>query len=175
MSNTAIGPSSIGSNQDFQISIAAQPISTRDRNLALATIVVLAIMDAIITPFATVHLPRVDPFIPVLQTVMCVIDLLTAALLFAQYSIQPLRAIIPVAGGYVFSGLFAFIQTLAFPGAYSPTGVIGDDQRQTPVAPALNSYFRFGLASSQRRDRRWWCTMSWSHQLPNRAYVRFWH
>jgi len=37
-----------------------------------------------------------------------------------------LRAIIPVASGYVFSGLFAFIQTLAFPGAYSPTGVIGD-------------------------------------------------
>src|SRR3974377_1908471 len=69
---------------------------------------------------ANVHLPRVDPFIPVLQTV------LTAALLFAQYSIQPLRAIIPVASGYILTGLFAFIQTLAFPGGYSPTGVIGD-------------------------------------------------
>ena len=126
MSNVAVEPSSVGSDQDFPILIAAQPISTRGRNIALATIVVLAILDAIVIPFASLHLPRVDLFIPVLQTVMSVIALLTAALLFAQYSIQPLRAIIPVASGYVFSGLFAFIQTLAFPGAYSPTGVIGD-------------------------------------------------
>jgi signal transduction histidine kinase len=122
----AVEPSLVGSHQDFPITIAAKPISTRDRNVALAAIVVLAIIDAIVIPFASVHLPRVDPFIPVLQTVMCAVELLTAALLFAQYSIQPLRAILPVASGYVFSGLFAFIQTLAFPGAYSPTGIIGD-------------------------------------------------
>jgi signal transduction histidine kinase len=115
-----------GPDQGLPITIAAKPISTRDRNIAFAAIIVLAILDAIVIPFASVRLPRVDAFIPVLQTVMCVVDLLTAALLLAQYSIQPLRAIIPVASGYVFSGLFAFIQTLAFPGAYSPTGVIGD-------------------------------------------------
>jgi signal transduction histidine kinase len=122
VSNVAVESSSVGSDQDLPITIAAKPISTRDRNIALATIVALAILNVIVIPFAGVHLPRVAPFIPVLQTV----DLLTAILLFAQYSIRPLRAIIPVASGYVFSGLFAFIQTLAFPGAYSPTGVIGD-------------------------------------------------
>jgi signal transduction histidine kinase len=126
VSNIAVETSPAALDPDLPITIAAKPISTRDRNIALAAIVVLAILDAIIIPFASVHLPRVDPFIPVLQTVMCAVDLLTATLLFAQYSIQPLRAIIPVASGYVFSGLFAFIQTLAFPGAYSPTGVIGD-------------------------------------------------
>ncbi len=125
MSNVAVETSLVGSDQ-LPITIAAKPISTRDRNIAFGTIVVLVILDAIIIPSAGVRLPRVDPFIPVLQTVMCVVDLLTAALLFAQYSIEPLRAIITVANGYVFSGLFAFIQTLAFPGAYSPTGVIGD-------------------------------------------------
>jgi hypothetical protein len=114
VSNVAVESSSVGSDQDLPITIAAKPITTRDRNIALATIVVLAILDAIVIPFAGVHLHRVDPFIPVLQTVMCAVDLLTATLLFAQYSIQPLRAIIPVASGYVFSGLFAFIQTLAF-------------------------------------------------------------
>jgi signal transduction histidine kinase len=126
VTDLAVEHSSAGSDQDLPITIAAKPISTRDRNIALAAIVVLAILDVIVIPFASVQLYRVDPFIPVLQTVMCAVDLLTAALLFAQYSIQPLRAIIPVASGYVFSGLFAFIQTLAFPGAYSPTGVIGD-------------------------------------------------
>ena len=119
MSNVTVETSSLGSDQDLPITIAAKPISTRDRNIALAAVVVLAILDAIVIPFASVHLHRVDPFIPVLQTVMCTVDLLTAALLFAQYSIQPLRAIIPVASRYVFSGLFAFMQTLAFPGAYS--------------------------------------------------------
>ena len=126
MSDIAVGSSSVGSDQDFPILIATKPIGTRERNTAIGAMLVLAIIDAIVIPFANVQLPRVDPFIPVLQTVMCAVDLLTAALLFAQYSIQPLRAIIPVASGYVFSGLFAFIQTLAFPGAYSPTGVIGD-------------------------------------------------
>jgi hypothetical protein len=53
----AVEPSSVGSHQDFPIMIAAKPISTRDRNVALAAIVVLAIIDAIVIPFASVHLP----------------------------------------------------------------------------------------------------------------------
>ena len=57
---------------------------------------------------------------------MCVIDLLTATLLFAQFSIQPQLALLALASGYIFSGLFAFLQTLAFPGAYAPAGLIGD-------------------------------------------------
>ena len=44
----------------------------------------------------------------------------------AQYSIHPKYALLAVASAYVFSGLFAFIQTLAFPGAYSAPGLIGD-------------------------------------------------
>jgi signal transduction histidine kinase len=57
---------------------------------------------------------------------MFVIDLLIATLLFTQYSIYPARAVLAVASGYIFSGLFALIQTLAFPGVYSSTGLIGD-------------------------------------------------
>jgi signal transduction histidine kinase len=111
---------------DFPLVIAATPISVRQRNIAFGVIVVLAVLDAIVVPFAHVQLARVDAFIPVVQSIMCVIDFLTAVLLLAQYSIQPARAILAVASGYLFSGLFAFIQTLAFPGAYSPTGLIGD-------------------------------------------------
>ena len=88
MPNTPVKSSSVGSDQDLPITIAAKQISTRERNIALAAILVLAIIDAIVIPFASVHLPRVDPFIPVLQTVMCAVALLTAALLFALYSIS---------------------------------------------------------------------------------------
>src|SRR3984893_8088168 len=49
-----------------------------------------------------------------------------ATLLFAQFSIQPQRALLALASGYIFSSSFAFLQTLAFPGAYAPAGLIGD-------------------------------------------------
>jgi hypothetical protein len=48
-------------------------------------------------PLATVSLGRVDTFIPVLQTVMCVVDLITATRLFGQYSIRPKSSILVVA------------------------------------------------------------------------------
>jgi signal transduction histidine kinase len=124
--NTATEALSARSDQDLPIVIAAMPISVRERRIAFGVIFILAIVDAITIAFGNVQLTRVDAFIPVIQTVMCVVDLLTAALLFAQYAIHPARAVLAVSSGYVFSGLFAFIQTLAFPGAYSPTALVGD-------------------------------------------------
>jgi hypothetical protein len=52
--------------------------------------------------------------------------------LFSLYSIQPLPGLLALASGYIFSGLFAFLQTLAFPGAYSPSGLIGDQLSSAP-------------------------------------------
>ena len=77
-----------------------------------------------VVPFAHIPLARIDAFVPALQTVMCIVDLITAVLLFAQYSIVPKRPLPAVACGYVFSGLFAFLQTLAFPGTF-PNGLNG--------------------------------------------------
>jgi signal transduction histidine kinase len=111
---------------DFPVVIAAMPISVRERRIAFAVITVVVLIDVITVAFGNVRLARVDSFVPVIQTVMSVVDLVTAALLFAQYAIHPARAVLAVASGYVFSGLFAFLQTLAFPGAYSSTALIGD-------------------------------------------------
>jgi signal transduction histidine kinase len=112
--------------QDFPLIIATMPATERQRVVAVGTVVFLIVAAAIIAPFASVQLPRVDVFIPVLQTVVCVADLVTATLLFAQFSIQPQRALLALASGYIFSGSFAFLQTLAFPGAYAPAGLFGD-------------------------------------------------
>ena len=116
----------VGSRLDFPLVIAAMPISEWETRIALRVVILLLSVVVIVAPFASVPLTRVDAFIPVIQAVMCVVDLITAAPLFAQYSVYPKRALLAVASGYVFSGLFAFIQTLAFPGAYSATGLIGD-------------------------------------------------
>ena len=111
---------------EFPVVIANMPASSAERRVALALVVFLFITFGIVAPFARVPLPSVYAFIPVIQTVVCIAELVTAILLFAQYSIQPQLGLLALASGYIFSGLFAFLQTLAFPGAYAPSGLIGD-------------------------------------------------
>ena len=112
--------------QDFPLVIATMPATDQQRTVAIGVVIVLATAAAVIAPFASIQVGRVDAFIPVLQTVVGVVDLVTATLLFAQFSIQPQRALLALASGYIFSGSFAFLQTLAFPGGYAPAGLIGD-------------------------------------------------
>jgi two-component sensor histidine kinase/PAS domain-containing protein len=119
------------SRSALPIVIATTPATRRQRRTALGALIILAAVVAITLPFANIRLARVDAFVPVVQTVMCMADLLAAVLLFAQYSIYPQRALLVLASGFVFSGLFAFVQTLAFPGAYAPAGLIGDGVNST--------------------------------------------
>jgi signal transduction histidine kinase len=112
--------------QDFPLVIATMPATDRQRAIAVGIVIVLIVAAAVIAPFASIQVGRVDAFIPVLQTVVSVADFVTATLLFAQFSIQPQRALLALASGYIFSGSFAFLQTLAFPGGYAPAGLIGD-------------------------------------------------
>lgn len=132
MPKSTVGDLDHDSRQDFPVVIANTLASAAERRLALALVILLFIIFMMVAPFASVPLPRVDAFIPVLQTVLCVAELVTAVLLFAQYSIQPQPGLLALASGYIFSGLFAFLQTLAFPGAYAPTGLIGDPLKSAP-------------------------------------------
>ena len=112
--------------QDFPLVIATMPATDRHRTIAVGVVILLTVAAAAVAPFASIQVARFDAFIPVLQTVVSVADLVTAILLFAQFSIQPQRALLALASGYIFSGSFAFLQTLAFPGGYAPAGLIGD-------------------------------------------------
>jgi len=126
MKTSTVEDLAYGRRQDFPVVIASMPASARERWFAFGVIIFLWVTFLVIALFASVPLARVDAFIPVIQTVLCVADLITAALLFAQYSIEPLRGVLALACGYMFSGLFAFMQTFAFPGAYAPAGLFGD-------------------------------------------------
>jgi two-component sensor histidine kinase len=117
---------STDTDRGFPIVIASVPASARQRRVAFAALVILVVFIALTIPVANIKLARVDAFVPVIQTAMCLADLLTAALLFAEYSVYPRRAMLALAGGYIFSGLFGFLQTLAFPGAYAPVPLIGE-------------------------------------------------
>src|SRR5262249_11826713 len=106
-------------DRDVPIVIAGVPASTRQRRIAFGVLVILVAFIALTIPFANIELAHVEPFVSVTQTVMCFADLLTATLLFAGYSVYPRRAILALASGFIFSGLFAFLHALAFPGAFT--------------------------------------------------------
>src|SRR5712671_801593 len=113
-------------DRDFPAVVALMPATPREQTVAVGVVVVLFILAALVAPFANVQIGRIDSFVPVLQTVLAAADLLTATLLFAQYSVHQHRALLAAASGYLFSGSAAFLQTLSFPGGYAPGGIIGD-------------------------------------------------
>ena len=76
-------------------------------------------------PFAAIKLPEVEAFVPTLAAALFVSDCVTAALLFAQFSILRQWALLVIASGYLFSALIVVAHALAFPGALTPTGVLG--------------------------------------------------
>ena len=126
MQKTSVG-NRVGSDaDDFPIVITTMPANARQHRIAFRGFAILVVVVAIVM-LANIQTARVDAFVPVVQTMMCIADLLTAAFLFAQFSVQPQRALLALASGFVSSGLFAFLQTLAFPGAYGPGVLIGDE------------------------------------------------
>ena len=93
--------------REFPALIASMPASVQQRRIALGIVILLSVVFALVMPFARIQAGRLDTFIPVIQTVLCFADVLTAIFLFAQYSIQPQRSLLALASGYIFSGLFA--------------------------------------------------------------------
>jgi PAS domain S-box-containing protein len=134
LQKTAMGDLGTRSNYELPIVITAAPATDRQRKIALSVIITLAVILAITLPFANVQLVHIGAFVLATQSVMCAADLLTAALLFSQYSIYPQRAVLALASGYVFSGLFAFLEACAFPGVFAQTSLIFiGDRLNTPA------------------------------------------
>ena len=107
-----------------------QPTS-RQKLSALAVVAVLLIAVAGVWPYAATPLPRFAAFIPFLNATILVTDLVTAILLFAQFSISRSRALLVLAGGYLFTALIVIPHALTFPGAFSPTGLLGAGPQTT--------------------------------------------
>jgi hypothetical protein len=76
-------------------------------------------------PLSTLRLRRIDAFIPAYGTAIFVIDSMTAALLFAQFSILRSRALLALANGYLLTAFIAIPWTLTFPGVFAPGGGLG--------------------------------------------------
>ena len=91
----------------FEYSIATLPPTLRHRRLAFAVVVVTLAAYGAVLPFSGTPLPRIDSFIPTVMAIAFVTDLVTAVLLFGQFSATGSRALLMLASGYLFSSLVA--------------------------------------------------------------------
>ncbi|BCH28842.1 hypothetical protein MesoLjLc_07720 [Mesorhizobium sp. L-8-10] len=105
--------------------LANVPPTPGQRRIARAFLIALLIILLGTWPIAAVRLPEVHAFVPTLAAALFVSDCVTAALLFAQFYILRQWALLVIASGYWFSALIVVAHALAFPGAFTPTGVLG--------------------------------------------------
>lgn len=107
------------------------PASGSERRLAIALIALSAIFFAACLPFAKTPLARVDAFIPVYASALCINDAITALLLFGQFVILRSKAMLVLALGYTFTALMTILHALSFPGLFSPTGLLSGGAQTT--------------------------------------------
>src|SRR5215467_10449981 len=105
--------------------LATIPPSIGQRRAAGMFMLALLASVLVTWPFATVKLPAIPAFVPIIAAALFISYGVTAVLLFGQFSILRYRALLVIASGYLFSGLMAVAHSLAFPGAFSPTGLNG--------------------------------------------------
>src|SRR6185295_10218590 len=79
----------------------------------------------LLAPFASIQLGQINGFIPAVGGVIVATNLVTAVLLFSQFATHRRRALLVLACAYLLSALMIIPYTLTFPGAFSPTGLLG--------------------------------------------------
>jgi len=97
----------------------------------LALVILSCATCLILAPFARVPLARIPAFIPAYEATLVIIDLITATLLFGQFSIGRAASLLLLACGYVFSGVTTAFHALSFPGAFSDAGLLGGGAQTT--------------------------------------------
>lgn len=107
------------------ISLSATYASLSQRRTALAVSIVLLLMLVATAPFARIRGANLPAFVPIQKTFMLVADLITAVLLFGQYSIERNRELNLLASGYLFTALITVPHALTFPGVFSEGGLLG--------------------------------------------------
>ncbi|HEY3536601.1 MAG TPA: sensor histidine kinase [Trinickia sp.] len=119
------------SPDEAQVFLSTLRPEPRDRQVALAVVLVSAAFFLAAVPFAKVQLAKVWPFIPIYESALIISDWLTAALLIGQYKILRSRSLLVLASGYLLTSLAAVAHMLTFPGLFAPDGLLGAGPQTT--------------------------------------------
>jgi signal transduction histidine kinase len=124
---------------------AVLPPDSKQKRLALVAALLVPLPFVAIIPFGQIELPRVDSYIPVVDTVMLINDLVAATLLFAQFSVVRAPSLLALAGGFLLTALLVIPHALTFPGAFAPEGLLGAGLQTTAW---LNQFWFMGLPAA---------------------------
>ena len=114
-----------------QLLLATLPPSRLQIRLAGGIVATMLVLFVVTLRYVNVPLPRVDAFIPIHAITTLINDLITALLLFSQYSIARRRMLLVLASGYLFTSLMVIPWALTFPGLFAPTGLLGPGLQTT--------------------------------------------
>ena len=116
---------------DRHIFLSTLPASRTYRTAAWAVVGVSAVLFAIAVPFAGVPLTPMPAFVASYQSALAINDVITAVLLLSQFAILRSRALLFLAGGYLFTAAAAVVHALSFPGLFAPAGLFGAGPQTT--------------------------------------------
>ncbi len=105
--------------------LSTAPATESQKRVRLAVVIVSLLIFVGGLPFVRIPLPVVTSFIPAYEGALWIIDVVTAALLFGQFIQVRSRALLVLGAGYTFDALIVVAHALSFPGAFSPTGLLG--------------------------------------------------
>ena len=121
----------IGGVDERRLFLTTALASQGQKRAALVIAALAAIGFALAVPFARVPLVRLPAFIPGYEAALFFVDLITALLLFEQFVRLRLFSILVLASGYLFDALLIIPHLLTFPGAFTPTGLLGAKEQTT--------------------------------------------
>ena len=107
------------------------PATSEQRRLVLAVAILLLVAFALVAPFADVPMPRSNAFIPSFRLLFFPMTSSRRFCYLRITSIVPGRALLALAIGYLFTALIVIPHALTFPGAFSPTGLLGAGLQST--------------------------------------------
>ena len=114
-----------------RIFLSTVPAGNADRGRAGAAIAVFVTVFLAVAPFAQTPLPQIWAFIPSYQSALFLSDLITAVLLFAQFTMLRDASLLALAVGYLFTAMMAVAHALTFPGLLAPEGWLGAGPQTT--------------------------------------------
>lgn len=122
-------PSETSENRSLLLSTV--PAGQRERRMALVVVALSAVSFVVAVPFVRAPLPEIAAFIPSYESALLLNDLITAVLIFGLFIELRSRALLALAAGYLFDALMIVPHALTFPGAFSPTGLLGSGAQTT--------------------------------------------
>ena len=123
------------------------PPSRRQIRLAIGAIGGLVILLLVTWPVGDIQWPEIEPFLPMLNAIMFVGEMIVAGWLLSQARIFRSRALTVLASTYFFAALLLVPHTLTFPGALAPAGLLdGGINTAAWIAMFRRLAFPFGIA-----------------------------